>query len=56
VGVDDNGASVTDARDVSTYAHMFSCWETLFVIRDAMEAADYQGPATGRPSSRRSRR
>ncbi|MCL4187655.1 MAG: ABC transporter substrate-binding protein [Rhodobacteraceae bacterium] len=45
VGVDDNGASVTDARDVSTYAHMFSCWETLFVIRDAMAAAGYQGPA-----------
>jgi branched-chain amino acid transport system substrate-binding protein len=44
VGVDERGASVTDARDVSTYAHMFSCWETLFVIRDAMEAADYQGP------------
>jgi branched-chain amino acid transport system substrate-binding protein len=42
VGVDDNGASVSDARDVSTYAHMFSCWETLFVIRDAMQAADYQ--------------
>ena len=42
VGVDDNGASVSDSRDVSTYAHMFSCWETLFVIRDAMQAADYQ--------------
>jgi branched-chain amino acid transport system substrate-binding protein len=23
---------------------MFSCWETLFVIRDAMEAAGYEGP------------
>jgi branched-chain amino acid transport system substrate-binding protein len=23
---------------------MFSCWETLFVIKAAMEAADYQGP------------
>jgi len=45
VGVDANGASVADARDVSTYAHMFSCWETLFVIRDAMVAAGYQGPA-----------
>lgn len=44
VGVDDNGASIRDARDISTYAHMFSCWETLFVIRDAMQAADYQGP------------
>ena len=44
VGVDDNGASVSDPRDVSTYAHMFSCWETLFIIKQAMEAAGYQGP------------
>ena len=44
VGVDDNGASVADPRDVSTYAHMFSTWETLFVIKAAMEAASYQGP------------
>ena len=45
VGVDDKGASVSDARDVSTYAHMFSCWETLFVIKQGMEAAGYQGIA-----------
>jgi branched-chain amino acid transport system substrate-binding protein len=45
VGVDDNGASVSDAADVSTYSHMFSCWETLHVIRDAMTASGYQGPA-----------
>jgi branched-chain amino acid transport system substrate-binding protein len=44
VGVDANGASTTDPRDVSTYAHMFSTWETLFTIRDAMQAAGYQGP------------
>jgi branched-chain amino acid transport system substrate-binding protein len=44
VGVDDNGASVSDPTEVSTYAHMFSCWETLFVIKAAMEAASYQGP------------
>jgi branched-chain amino acid transport system substrate-binding protein len=44
VGVDDNGASVSDPKDVSTYAHMFSTWETLFVIKQAMEAAGYQGP------------
>jgi len=25
VGVDDNGASVSDGKDVSTYAHMFGC-------------------------------
>lgn len=45
VGVDDNGASVSDTRDVSTYAHMFSVWETLFLIRQGMETAGYQGPA-----------
>ncbi len=45
VGVDDNGASVSDPKDVSTYAHMFGCWETLHIIKAGMEAADYQGPA-----------
>ncbi len=45
VGVDDNGASVTDPTDIATYSHMFSVWETLFAIRDAMQAAGYQGPA-----------
>ena len=45
VGVDDNGASVSDAKDVSTYAHMFSVWETLHVIKAGMEAAGYQSPA-----------
>ncbi|MEO4000960.1 ABC transporter substrate-binding protein [Mesorhizobium sp. CAU 1732] len=44
VGLDDNGASVNDAKDVSTAAHMFGCWETLYVIKAAMEAADYKGP------------
>ena len=45
VGVDENGASVSDSKDVSTYAHMFGCWETLYVIKDGMEACNYQGPA-----------
>ncbi len=44
VGVDDSGASVDDAADVSTYSHMFGCWETLYVIKQAMEASGYQGP------------
>ena len=43
VGVDDNGASVSDAKDVATYAHMFSVWETLHVIKAGMEASGYQG-------------
>lgn len=44
VGVDENGASVSDPKDVSTYAHMFGCWETLHIIKAGMEAAGYQGP------------
>jgi branched-chain amino acid transport system substrate-binding protein len=44
VGVDDNGAAASDPKEVSTYAHMFSAWETLFVIKQAMEAAGYRGP------------
>jgi len=42
VGLDDNGASKDDPKDVSTAAHMFGCWETLYVIKQAMEACDYQ--------------
>ena len=44
VGVDGNGASVSDAKDVSTYSHMFGCWETLFTIKTGMEASSYRGP------------
>ena len=45
IGIDDNGASIADSKDVSTYSHMFGCWETLYVIKAGMEAAGYQGPA-----------
>ena len=45
VGIDANGAAVSDAKDVSTASHMFGCWETLYVIKKAMELAGYQGPA-----------
>jgi len=44
VGVDGNGASVSDPKDVSTYAHMFGCWETLHIIKAGMEASGYKGP------------
>ena len=43
VGIDDNGASVDDPKDISTAAHMFGCWETLYVIKKAMEDCGYQG-------------
>jgi branched-chain amino acid transport system substrate-binding protein len=45
VGVDINGASVSDPADISTYSHMFGCWETLYVLKKAMEASGCQGPA-----------
>jgi branched-chain amino acid transport system substrate-binding protein len=44
VGVNDRGASLADPRDVSTYGHMFGCWETLHIIKAGMEAAGYAGP------------
>jgi len=44
VGIDDNGAAAGDAKDISTAAHMFGCWETLYVIKKAMEDAGYKGP------------
>ncbi|WP_274626245.1 ABC transporter substrate-binding protein [Arvimicrobium flavum] len=44
VGIDDNGASKDDPKDVSTAAHMFGCWETLYVIKKAMEDSGYKDP------------
>ncbi len=43
VGVDNNGASVANPKDISTYAHMFGCWESLFIIKQAMELSGYNG-------------
>uniref|UniRef100_UPI0035B2B6E9 ABC transporter substrate-binding protein n=1 Tax=Paenirhodobacter enshiensis TaxID=1105367 RepID=UPI0035B2B6E9 len=45
LNLDGTGATVGDAKDVATYSHMFSVWETLYAIKAAMEAADYRGPA-----------
>jgi branched-chain amino acid transport system substrate-binding protein len=42
VGVDENGASLSDPNDISTYSHMFGCWETLHVIKHAVEASGYK--------------
>jgi len=47
VGVDASGASVADPKDVSTYSHMFGCWETLYVIKQAMEKSGYKSPTPG---------
>ncbi len=44
VGVNERGASLQDPRDVSTYAHMFGCWETLYVLKKAIEDSGYRSP------------
>ena len=44
VGVNANGARIGDPKDVSTYSHMFGCWETLFVIKEAVEKSGYTSP------------
>ncbi len=43
VGIDKNGASIDDPKDVSAYSHMFGCWESLFTIKRAMELSGYNG-------------
>ena len=57
VGIDDNGAGVSDPEGRLDRSHMFGCWETLYVIKQAMEDAGYKGPRRPKPSwSRRPRR
>ena len=46
VGVNDRGASVSDPTDVSTYAHMFGCWETLHVVKAAWRRRAIAGHRT----------
>jgi branched-chain amino acid transport system substrate-binding protein len=41
VGVNDVGASVKDSKDTATYSHMWGCWETLYIIKEAMEQSGY---------------
>ena len=42
VGVNDAGASTADPKDVSTFSHMFGCWETLHIIKQAVEKSGYK--------------
>ncbi len=44
VGVDDMGSAIGDPKDVATFSHMFSVWETLFAMKQAMEMSGYKGP------------
>ncbi|MCL6640873.1 MAG: ABC transporter substrate-binding protein [Candidatus Rokubacteria bacterium] len=44
VGVGPTGASTADPKDISTYSHMFGCWETLFFIKRVVEASGYRSP------------
>ena len=47
VGVDDQGAALEDPKSIATYSHMFSVWETLFALKQGMEASGYQKRADG---------
>ena len=42
VGIDADGASVDDPKDVSTNSHMFGCWETLYAIKQGVEQSGYR--------------
>lgn len=44
VGVNASGASQQDGKNVSAYSHMFGVWETLFVIKEAVEQSGYESP------------
>jgi len=45
VGVNDAGANPSDIKDVSTFSHMFGCWETLYAIKQAVEKSGYRDPS-----------
>jgi branched-chain amino acid transport system substrate-binding protein len=45
VGIDANGASVTDPTDIATSSHMFGCWETLYAMKAAFETSGYREAA-----------
>ena len=47
VGINASGASVEDPKDVSTNSHMFGCWETLYVIKQAVEQSGYRNRTPG---------
>jgi len=45
IGLDENGANKDNAKEVSTNSHMFGCWETLFSLKQAVEASGYKTAA-----------
>ena len=54
VGINADGASVDDPKDVSTNSHMFGCWETPRSSKVSSRAGTAAAPrATSRRSSRR---
>ena len=42
VGLDDNGADAKNPGDISTASHMFGCWESLYSIKQGVEASGYK--------------
>ena len=47
VGINADGASVADPKDVSTNSHMFGCWETLYAIKQGVEQSGYRSRTPG---------
>ena len=47
VGINADGASVDDPKDVSTNSHMFGCWETLYAIKQGVEQSGYRSRTPG---------
>lgn len=42
VGINESGAFADDTKNIAAYSHMFSCWETLFIIKHAVEQSGYR--------------
>ncbi|MDI9349177.1 MAG: ABC transporter substrate-binding protein [Candidatus Symbiobacter sp.] len=42
VGVDENGTDASTHKQVAPLSHMFGIWESLFVVKEAMEKSGYK--------------
>jgi branched-chain amino acid transport system substrate-binding protein len=45
IGVDAEGRAVEASSDISTFAHMYSVWESLFTIKQAVEESGWRTKA-----------
>jgi branched-chain amino acid transport system substrate-binding protein len=42
VGIDENGASIDNPKDIATASHMHGCWESLHAIKQTVVASGYK--------------